>query len=133
LGETFDLSYSLANAGVTPCYRGGFPCFTLKDAKGGIVSVMVDTKQNVKKLAPGKAGEPPVEKIVSRFTISPTYNVGENAFYRSAAPGSYDVYFSIGEADGTPIFELPYPHEDGHKRYRLGSIKVNDRALPDHS
>lgn len=39
LGEPFSINYSWANAGVAPCYPGGFPCITLKDEKGGIVSV----------------------------------------------------------------------------------------------
>jgi hypothetical protein len=133
LGDTFEISYVLANAGVSPCYRGGFPCFTLKNDKEGIVSVLVDTKTDVKKLPPGKPGELQEQKIVSRFTISPTYTVGEEIFYRSAAAGAYKLYFSVGAADGTPIFELPYPNEDGRKRYRLGIITVKDRTSPEHS
>jgi len=57
LGETFIVSASLANAGVAPCYPGGYPCITLKDDKGGIVSVLVDQNVNVKNLKVGKPDE----------------------------------------------------------------------------
>ena len=122
---------SLANAGVAPCYPGGYPCITLKDDKGGIFSVLVDQDMNVKNLKVGKPGDAPVEKINSSFVISPTISKGIidswYAPYRSAKPGDYDVYFSIGTLDGTPLLELPYEDHDGHKRYKLGNIKVTDR------
>lgn len=131
LGESFIVSASLANAGVAPCYPGGYPCITLKDDKGGIVSVLVDQNMNVKNLKVGKPGDAPVEKINSTFIISPTIYEGviDSWYvpYRIANPGDYVIYFSIGSLDGTPLLELPYEDNDGHKRYKLGNIKVTDR------
>jgi hypothetical protein len=42
LGEPFTVDTVWANAGVAPCHPGGFWALTLKDEKGGIVSVSVD-------------------------------------------------------------------------------------------
>jgi hypothetical protein len=127
LGEPFSVSASLANVGVAPCYPGGYPCITLKDRKGGIVSVLVDQNVNVKNLKVGKPDRAPVEKINSNFTVSPTYKIENRVSYTSTKPGEYDIYFSIGESDGTPLVELPYDSNDGHKRYKLGTIKVTAR------
>ncbi len=51
------------NAGVAPCLPGGYPAFTIKDAKGGIAGVFVDERldmRNLRVAEPGKApaGEP---------------------------------------------------------------------------
>ncbi|HMD85607.1 MAG TPA: hypothetical protein VKO18_13015 [Terriglobia bacterium] len=32
--------------------------------------------------------------------------------------------FSVGTATGEPVLALPLANDDGHRRYRLGSIKV---------
>ena len=56
--QPFIIKSSWKNSGVAPCYPGGYPCFTLKDSKGGIVSVLVDDSFNVRNLsvdAPGQA------------------------------------------------------------------------------
>ena len=36
--------------------------------------------------------------------------------------GTFNVFVSVGEADGTPRVALPLPEDDGHRRYRLGRI-----------
>lgn len=127
LGEAFTVSATLANAGVAPCYPGGYPCITLKDDKGGIVSVLVDQKVNVRNFKTGKLNDVPVEKINSTFVIAPAYKDVTRVYFRSAKPGDYDIYFSISALDGTPLLELPYQGNDGHKRYKLGKIRVNER------
>jgi hypothetical protein len=50
-----------------------------------------------------------------------------NTFFRIAKPGKYHLYVSAGKEDGTPVFELPYSDNDGHKRYKMGSIEVLNR------
>lgn len=127
LGEPFEIKQFWANAGVAPCYPGGYPCITLKDDKGGIVSVLTDKAVNVKDLQVAEPqNEIPVE-IKSRFTIAAAFEDPVKTFFRHAKPGKYDVYVSVGKEDGTPVFELPYYEEDGHKRYRMGHIEVLDR------
>lgn len=42
--------------------------------------------------------------------------------------GTFDVYVSVGKVDGTPVYELPYPGDDGHRRYRLGAIEFASAA-----
>ncbi|HEX7016442.1 MAG TPA: DUF4832 domain-containing protein [Cyclobacteriaceae bacterium] len=129
LGQPFTVSLSLANAGVAPCYPGGYPCITLKDEKGGIVSVLVDTSFNVRELEVAKPGEAPIKTISSTFAISRNLVDPVNVFYRAAAPGTYDLFVSIGTSDGTPQLELPHDNDDGHKRYKVGTIKVGDRQV----
>ena len=43
---------------------------------------------------------------------------------RACAPGTYDLYVSVGRRDGTPLYELPYEGCDGHKRYKIGQITL---------
>ena len=37
--------------------------------------------------------------------------------------GDIDVYLSVDEADGTPVYALPLANDDGERRYRLGKAK----------
>lgn len=127
LGESFGVSIVLANAGVAPCYPGGYPCVTLKDEKSGIVSVLVDHGLNVKDLKVAKAGEAPVVTSNPTFVIAPDFKDPVKVFYRAAKSGDYDVFFSIGSKEGTPQLELPHDGHDGHKRYKIGKIKVTER------
>ena len=48
--EYFTIESAWKNAGVAPCYPGGYPAYTLKDEKGGIVSVLVEENLNVRNL-----------------------------------------------------------------------------------
>jgi len=127
LGQPFTIIQSWANAGVAPCYPGGYPCVTLKDAKGGIVSVLTDKSLNMKDLQVAEQGGAAAQKISTEFTIANAYKDVVQAFYRVAKPGNYDVYISVGKMDGTPVFELPYDNNDGNKRYKIGTIEVMDR------
>jgi hypothetical protein len=38
--------------------------------------------------------------------------------------GTFNLYVSIGDRDGTPRIALPLDKEDGHRRYNLGTIIV---------
>ncbi len=38
-----------------------------------------------------------------------------------------DVFISVGKRDGTPQIALPLKDNDGQRRYRLGSITIEDR------
>lgn len=128
LGEPFIITWDWANAGVAPCYPGGFPCVTLKDEKGGLVSVLIDESFDVAELQVSLPNKAPVKKITSRFTIAPSYNDPVKSFYRGVKPGIYDLYVSVGKKDGTPVFELPYNDDDQHKRYKVGQIEIIDRV-----
>ena len=127
LGEPFILSYALANAGVAPCYPGGYPCITLKDDKGGIVTVLTDERFNVAELQVAEPNKALVKQIASSFTIAPTFNDPIKSFCRGVKPGKYDLFVSVGRKDGTPIFELPYNENDGYKRYKMGKIEILER------
>ena len=115
-GKSFKVRWSWANKGVAPCYPGGFPALTLKDQKGGIVSVLVDEKFNMRDLKIGEPGKAPVTTHESEFIaglIAPT-----------TRPGNYDLYLSVGARDGTPKIAMPLEGDDGQRRYRMGSIQL---------
>ncbi|MBQ6620195.1 MAG: DUF4832 domain-containing protein [Thermoguttaceae bacterium] len=116
IGEFFDVSTVWANAGVAPCYDGGFFALTIKDADGGIVAVLSDETFDVKSLPVGPADAIPTVEHSSRFRaglVAPT-----------TKPGKYDLYFSVGRRDGTPVYELPYGQSDGQRRYKIDRIEL---------
>ena len=115
-GRTFHVQSSWANAGVAPCYPGGFMALTLKDKESGIVSVLVDEGFDVRQLQPGPAGKEPVESRDSSFVVG--------QFAPATALGEYRLYVSIGLRDGTPTIALPLAGNDGQRRYAIGSITL---------
>ncbi|MDZ4801011.1 MAG: DUF4832 domain-containing protein, partial [Bryobacteraceae bacterium] len=56
-GEPLKVGYRWRNAGVAPCYPGGHPAITLKDASGGIAGVFVDEAFDVRTLPVGPPGK----------------------------------------------------------------------------
>lgn len=111
----FTVSWKWKNLGVAPAYRDHHPCLTVKDAKGGIVAVLADGGFNLRTLpvaAPGAA---------AAVAGSATFTLGRWVAPRTD-PGTYDVFVSVGAADGTPVVELPLKDGDGHRRYRLGQV-----------
>jgi hypothetical protein len=102
-----------ANAGVAPCYPGGYPAYTLKDAKGGIVAVFVDETFNVRNLDVAPINTAPARTAESSHGFAPNMPIG-----------TFNLYVSIGDRDGTPRIALPLDKEDGHRRYNLGTIIV---------
>lgn len=125
-GDPFIIQSKWANAGVAPCYSGGYPCFTLKDEKGGIVSVLADTSFNLKNLPPTTPGNEIHHSLTSTFVIAPAHCDNKGVFFRTCKPGTYDLYISVGKQDGTPVYELPYSEQDGFKRYKIGTIILQD-------
>ncbi len=114
LGQFFTIKSKWANAGVAPCYPGGYMTVTLKDEQGGIVSVLVDETLDMRQLQVGPPADAPTRSLESRFRvglIAPT-----------TRPGAYDVYVSVGAQCGTPRIALPLAHSDGQYRYRLGTM-----------
>jgi hypothetical protein len=120
------VGYRWRNAGVAPCYQGGFPAITLKDSKGGIAGVFVDETFDVRSLpvgAPGQAVAVGRElKSISQasrplhtFLLPPPHIL---------KPGTYSLFISVGSRTGTPEIMLPLAQDDGEKRYLLGSITV---------
>ena len=124
LGEPFMVETTWANAGVAPCYPGGFVGLTLKDAQGGIVAAFADESFNVKDLKVGPPVQAPTQHIASRLIVAEkTYG-----FAPVTKPGAYDLYVSIGHRDATPVIALPHSNDDGQRRYRLGQVTVLPRA-----
>ncbi len=113
LGERPEFVSRWANAGVAPCYPGGWVAFTLKDAKGGIVAVFVNEGFDVRNLAVAAQGAAP--ELETRST---------HGFAPNMPAGTFDLFVSVGRRDGTPVIALPLPDGDGHRRYYLGKMEV---------
>ena len=127
-GTPFHVKTTWVNAGVAPCYPGGYPCITIKDEKGGIVSVLVDSSFNVKTL---RTTSPPDEisvKLDSFFNIDPDLNDPVKRSERNVRPGKYYLYISVGRLDGSPTLALPYENHDGFKRYKMGEISLESKS-----
>jgi len=142
LDQKFAIETTWANVGVAPCYGGGNIAFTLKNQKGNIVWVLCDPTLDVKSLPPAEPGNAKETKHASSCragiaTPIPTINEGvilrmkERNTYPpfgdnvpTLKPGTYDVYISVGKADGTPVIALPLTGDDGKRRYKLGAIVV---------
>lgn len=120
----FTVETTWANAGVAPCYGGGFLAITLKDEKGGIVSVNTDESFGFRNLQPGPPGQAPEKKLQSRFTVAMRHTDPRGSFAPPSKSGTYEVFISVGLRDGTPQIALPYPNDDGHRRYKLGQIRL---------
>jgi hypothetical protein len=122
------IGYRWRNAGVAPCLPGGHPTITFEDEKGGIAGVFVDEDFNVRELP---VGPPDQAMIIGRIEFGPGVEENDKPVLTYTLPpahilkpGTYGVYISVGTATGEPILALPLPNDDGHRRYRLGSIKV---------
>ncbi|MCX6362205.1 MAG: DUF4832 domain-containing protein [Armatimonadetes bacterium] len=115
-GKPFPAALTWANAGVAPCYPGGFGALTLKDEKGGIVSLLVDEGLDLRSLKPAEPGKAPETRRLFRASVGEVAPI--------VKPGRYDVFVSVGRRDGTPVIALPLANDDGARRYRLGAITV---------
>jgi hypothetical protein len=123
-GRPFAVETSWANAGVAPCYGGGFWALTLKDEKRGIAAVLVDEGFNVRELKVGPPGQAPLEKVHSQFTVAMRHRDPLGMHAPPLKPGRYTVFASVGSLDGTPQIALPLAGDDGQRRYRLGTTEV---------
>lgn len=157
IDEPITIETSWANVGVAPCYHGGHPCFTLKDAKGNIAWSVTDESFNVRSLPidlPGKAKTVTIKtKLHFGFhAVIPTINegvilpmkelklfpdFGENV--PTIAPGTYTLYISVGKSDGTPELALPIEGREDtsslqsspqSRYYKLGQISLIPNTNP---
>lgn len=124
--QPFTIQSTWCNAGVAPCYGGGYPCFTIKDEKGGIVSVMVNGRFNVKDLPVAEPGKAPKQEVTTRCTVARAWTDTFGSFARTCPTGTFKLYVSVGKADGTPQIALPYENDDGHHRYLMGTIVIQE-------
>ncbi len=112
-GDPLSWKAAWRNVGVAPLYQGGFPTVTLKRPGGTIVAVLSDETFDLGQLPVGAAGKAPAHRqdVESRLPAD-------------VPSGTFDVFISVGERDGTPQVALPLQDDDGHRRYRLGTITL---------
>jgi hypothetical protein len=123
-GRPFTAETVWANAGVAPCYGGGFWTLTLKDQKQGIAAVLVDERFDVRNLKIGPPDQAPAEKLCSRLTVAMRHVSPQGLHAPPMPAGRYTVFVSVGSLDGTPQIALPLAGDDGQRRYRLGTVEV---------
>ncbi|MDR2775875.1 MAG: DUF4832 domain-containing protein [Tannerella sp.] len=110
------------NAGVAPCYGGGYVAITIKNNKDSIVAKGVCQDFNVRSLEPG-----PKEIFGTTEGCLVTLNLPKNL-----QSGEYRVYISVGNKEGEPVYALPYDAEDDSLRYLLGKINiVEENRIPE--
>lgn len=124
LGQPFVVDTSWANAGVAPCHGGGFFTLTLKDDQGGIVSVNTDESMDFRVLRVGQPDQAPEAKLQSRFVVAFRHKDPLGTFAPATKTGTYEVFISVGQRDGTPQIALPLPGDDGRHRYKVGQIRI---------
>ena len=126
-GAAVEFGYLWRNAGVAPCYRGGHPAITLKDATGGVAAVFADPEMDVRTLpvaAPGQA-LPVGRHTRGRDTQRDHALLGVPLPPPHVLPpGEYSVFISVGDATGKPVYELPLSGSDGARRYKLGVMRI---------
>jgi hypothetical protein len=122
LGAPIVVETAWANAGVAPCYGGGFWALTLKDAEGGIVSVHVDESFDLRELKTGPAGDAPEQRLSARCIVARRLD----GHAPPTKAGGYDLFVSVGQRDGTPGIALPLAGDDGQRRYKLGQIRLTE-------
>jgi hypothetical protein len=126
IGQPFPVRSLWANAGVAPCYPGGFMTVTLKDAKEGIVAVLVDEGFDLRELKPEPADMVAVKAQVPETERRVEFVVG--LFAPVTLPGDYALYVSVGLRDGTPRLALPLAGDDGQHRYKLGQVVLRGKG-----
>ncbi len=111
---TVALNVDWKNVAAAPCYKGGYPALTLTDEAGNIVTTMVDYNFNVKDLAVAEPGKAQAKTEEAEFILNDLVD-----------SGTYKVYLSLGDIDGTPRIAMPLDTEtDGERRYYIGDITV---------
>ena len=82
------------------------------------MSVLTDESLDMRSLKVGPPGAAPVTMRVSGFTVG---GIGP-----TTKPGTYDLFISVGMRDGTPQIALPLSGEDGQRRYKLGTVTLQN-------
>ena len=112
-GKTMAVNIKIRNAGVAPCYKGGYIAISLLDESGKIICSMADAKTNVKSLMPAEIADKAPEQALS-VNLTPPENT---------TTGNYHIAVSIGDEKGNPIYRLPYDN-DIQKLYIMGEIEI---------
>lgn len=127
------------NAGVAPCYGGGFLNWMLLDRSGRVCWSSVDASFNVKSLEPTVGGRIKPMTVESRVTFGHTEKNPELdnclAWARATGrdpgdwnvmlpAGEYELCFSIGDKMGKPEIAVPVAGDRARRIHTVGRITV---------
>ena len=87
---------------------------------------MVNGRFNVKDLPVAEPGKAPKQEVTTRCTVARAWTDTFGSFARTCPTGTFKLYVSVGKADGTPQIALPYENDDGHHRYLMGTIVIQE-------
>ena len=112
-GGAMSFTSKWRNAGVAPCYPGGFPAITLVGPRGGINAVFTDENFDMGRLPVGPPRKAPIVDQYATFSLP-----------FCLKPGMYDLCVSVGTRTGHPVIALPLDGANGERRYKIGSIRI---------
>ena len=92
------------------------------------MSVNVDESFDMRDLPVEPPEQALAKKLRSRFIVARQLEDPRGTHAPPTAPGSCDVFVSVGRRDGTPVIALPLPDHDGQRRYCVGKIRLGERA-----
>lgn len=112
-GGSVPILLDIRNAGVAPCYAGGYVSVHLFKDGVGPISTAVIREFDVGALQPGPLSSlGPLQRLTAKLHLPIT------------ASGSYTLAVSIGDANGIPRYSLPYSRIGEGMYYPLASINV---------
>lgn len=118
----FRCRVTLGNDGVAPCYPGGYVCITLKDFTDAIVGVFVFDRFCVRNLKPAGKDALAYQELTANFVVK--WKINGLAAPTRIPRGLGAAFLSIGQSDGTPVFQLPLDGNDGNNRYRIMDVRI---------
>jgi len=113
-GSKLRIGISWRNAGVAPCYGGGYPAISLRNSKGDVVFRCVDKGFNVRSLNVGESAD----------KAEPVNRELEVMLSNMLPVGRYSVWVSVGTIEDQPQIALPLSEDHKERMYRLGEIEI---------
>ena len=86
----------------------------------------MERREFIKNFEVGAPGKILSKKLNSELTIGSQFKDTVKTIVRNVQPGIFEIFVSVGDEDGTPVYELPYSGNDGLKRYKLGEFRIDD-------
>lgn len=109
-GQAATFTLTVKNRGAAPCYAGGYLKLTVTDENDNIIATGT-SDFNVKDLDVG-------ESLLATEATDVTINM----ILPSLQSGTYRVYISVVDEQGTALYNMPVGISQGDKRYLIGIL-----------